>query len=64
MKGWEDAVRGRLYRSVRHTRTHASMGNLFGWIYGDRPEAFRQETWERYVRSLESSDLSAQELHD
>jgi len=52
MKGWDAAVAGTLYGSVRTVKTHANMGNLFGWIYGDMPEEFREETWERYVGSI------------
>jgi hypothetical protein len=46
--GWTDAVNGRLYNSVLDSKTHANMGNLFGWIYGDMPREFRLATWERY----------------
>lgn len=53
MRGWDDAVAGTLYRSVHEKKTHANMGNLFGWIYGDKPADFRQDTWERYVDSIE-----------
>jgi hypothetical protein len=53
MKGWDAAVAGTLYGSVHTVKTHANMGNLFGWIYGDKPEEFREATWARYVESLE-----------
>lgn len=49
LTGWTHAVSGRLYRSIRKTKTHANMGNLFGWIYGEQTEAFKRETWERYI---------------
>jgi hypothetical protein len=49
MRGWDAAVAGTLYGSVHVVKTHANMGNLFGWIYGDMPEEFREETWARYV---------------
>jgi len=26
------------------------MGNLFGWIYGDQPEDFKKDTWDRYIK--------------
>lgn len=51
LRGWDAAVEGSLYSSITSRKTHANMGNLFGWIYGDRPEAFRIETWERYVEA-------------
>lgn len=50
--GWADAVRGKLYETVHTKKTHQTMGNLFGWIYGDQPEDFRRETWKRYVDTL------------
>lgn len=53
--GWTDAVQGRLYRSIRLRKTHANMGNLFGWIYGEKTEAFRLATWERYLEEWETS---------
>lgn len=52
MRGWDAAVQGRLFGSVRTRTTHTGMGNLFGWIYGDQPESFRQATWGRYVQAL------------
>jgi hypothetical protein len=56
LKGWEDAVAGCLYGSVRTRKTHANMGNLFGWIYGDKPASFKDATWDRYVASLSLND--------
>jgi hypothetical protein len=52
MKGWQNAVAGRLYDSIRKRKTHANMGNMFGWIYGDKPAEFKDETWDRYTASL------------
>lgn len=52
MRGWEDAASGVLYDSVRTRKTHANMGNLFGWIFGEQSEGFREETWRHYVDSL------------
>ena len=52
MRGWDAAVAGTLYGSVHVVKTHANMGNLFGWIYGDMPEEFREATWARYVGAL------------
>jgi hypothetical protein len=49
---WGNAVAGILYDPIHTTKTHANMGNLFGWIYGDMPEEFREETWVRYVGRL------------
>lgn len=51
LRGWSAAVEGQLYRSILKKKTHTNMGNLFGWIYGDQPEQFRLETWDRYVSS-------------
>ena len=53
MQGWNDAVAGKLYDSIFRTKTHANMGNLFGWIYGDKPDDFKQQTWEQYIESLD-----------
>lgn len=55
MKGWDVAVSGTLYDSIQTTKTHANMGNLFGWIYGDVSDEFREQTWDRYVESLSLS---------
>ncbi|MFW6116299.1 MAG: hypothetical protein ACOC6F_01100 [bacterium] len=49
--GWSQAVNGQLFGSISSKKTHANMGNLFGWIYGDMPEEFRLETWRRYVEN-------------
>ena len=53
IQGWNDAVSGTLYKSVKIKKTHANIGNLFGWIYGDKSEEFKQETWERYIESID-----------
>ena len=52
LAGWTDAVNGRLYNSVLRSKTHANMGNLFGWIYGDMSREFRLETWARYEQAF------------
>ena len=52
LSGWASAVNGKLYKSVRKRKTHANMGNLFGWIYGDQDYDFRIDTWDRYVDNL------------
>lgn len=49
MSGWDDAVGGTLYSSIRKKKTHQNMGNLFGWIYGEQDQDFREATWDRYV---------------
>lgn len=45
------AENGLLYGTARRKKTHMNMGNLFGWIYGDQPDEFKLETWERYVNN-------------
>lgn len=49
LAGWTDAVNGKLYGSIFNKKTHANMGNMFGWIYGDQSLEFRKNTWEIYV---------------
>lgn len=49
LAGWTEGAEGRLYASVQKRKTHANMGNLFGWIYGDKPDEFRLATWRRYA---------------
>ena len=56
LSGWTRAVNGELFGSIHKRKTHTNMGNLFGWIYGDAPEAFRLETWRRYVDNLMTRD--------
>ena len=51
LTGWSKAVEGKLYKSIRDRKTHANMGNLFGWIYGDVSKEFRIKTWERYIQN-------------
>lgn len=46
--GWTDAVNGKFYDTVLTRKTHANMGNLFGWIYGQQSRDFKLETWYRY----------------
>lgn len=53
MRGWNAAVDGTLYQSVLNKKTHGNIGNLFGWIYGDKSADFKLEVWESYVSSLE-----------
>lgn len=49
LSGWTAAVNGRLFETVMVKKTHANMGNLFGWIYGQQSREFKLETWERYL---------------
>ncbi|MEE8522740.1 MAG: hypothetical protein V3T72_02315, partial [Thermoanaerobaculia bacterium] len=60
LAGWTDAVKGQLYETTVSTKkTHANMGNLFGWIYGEQDREFRLETWYRYLsRSLDKSETA------
>lgn len=51
LQGWRDAVKGDLYTGAYQYKTHANMGNLFGWIYGESPDKFREDTWERYIEN-------------
>lgn len=55
MTGWSEAVDGTLYGTILSKKTHAGMGNLFGWIYGNQSEGFQEATWERYIATLPSS---------
>jgi hypothetical protein len=49
MGGWTDAVNGRLYASTSERKTHANMGNLFGWIFGSQSSEFKAHLWELYL---------------
>ncbi len=57
-KGWTDAINGKLYSTVHKKKTHANIGNLFGWIYGDQSKEFKEETWERYIQNSTFYDKS------
>ena len=50
-KGWKDAVTGELYQSIKTKKTHANMGNLFGWIYGESSDDVKEEIWEQYIEN-------------
>ena len=50
-KGWKDAVTGELYQSIKTKKTHANMGNLFGWIYGEASDEFKEKAWEQYIEN-------------
>ncbi len=49
MGGWTDAVNGKLYASTSKRKTHANMGNLFGWIFGTKPQRFKDLIWTLYL---------------
>jgi hypothetical protein len=49
LSGWTAAVNGKLYESIFSKKTHANMGNLFGWIYGKQPPELRKAIWEHYL---------------
>ncbi len=52
MKGWADAaVKQNRYATIDSHKTHANMGNLFGWIFGDKSEDFKKEIWELYLEN-------------
>ncbi len=50
MAGWTEGEKGELYATIWEKRTHANMGNLFGWIYGEKSAEFRDTTWQRYLQ--------------
>ena len=51
MGGWTDAVNGKLYASTAKRKTHANMGNLFGWIFGQQPDDFKLQIWSLYLEN-------------
>jgi len=53
LAGWTDAVNGKLYNSIRQKKTHSNMGNLIGWIYGDKSDEFRLSMWQHYIDNSE-----------
>jgi hypothetical protein len=64
MTGWAAAARGVLYETSRSEKTHANMGNLFGWIYGDESEDFKEDTWDRYVSTLPINQEAEEDAFD
>lgn len=50
-RGWNDAIKGKLYDSIKVKKTHANMGNLFGWIYGDCPDEMIKKVWDSYIEN-------------
>ena len=51
LAGWTRAVQGDLFATVMEKKTHANMGNLFGWIYGEQSREFRLATWYHYLEN-------------
>lgn len=51
MGGWTDAVSGKRYATIDSRKTHANMGNLFGWVFGAKPDDFRMQIWELYLEN-------------
>jgi hypothetical protein len=50
MAGWTDAAHhGTRYATIDTKKTHQNMGNLFGWIFGPKDEAFRDKIWSLYL---------------
>lgn len=54
LSGWTRAVQGELYATATEKKTHANMGNLFGWIYGEQSQEFKLATWYRYLENAVS----------
>lgn len=52
-RGWGAAVKGKLYKSIKKKRTHANMGNLHGWIYGDCSDEKKEKIWNQYIENTE-----------
>lgn len=46
---WTDAVNGKRYATIDKRKTHANMGNLFGWIFDKQPQKFKDLIWTLYV---------------
>ena len=51
MGGWTDAVNGKRYATIDSRKTHANMGNLFGWIFGHKDNEFKEEIWKLYLEN-------------
>lgn len=50
-RGWNDALKGKLYNSIKRKKTHTNMGNLFGWIYGDCSDEMKERIWNQYIEN-------------
>ena len=51
MGGWTDAANGKRYATIDSRKTHANMGNLFGWIFGQKDNEFKEEIWKLYLEN-------------
>jgi hypothetical protein len=49
MSGWTDTANGKRYAIIDTRKTHTNMGNLFGWIFGQKDDAFREKIWLLYL---------------
>ena len=49
MRGWTEAVKGDRFATIDDRKTHTNMGNLFGWIFGNKPQKFKEVVWALYV---------------
>lgn len=50
-RGWNDALDGKLYNSIKEKKTHSNIGNLFGWIYGNCSEDMKEKVWNQYIKN-------------
>jgi len=50
-KGWNDAIKGKLYDTIKAKKAHTNIGNLFGWIYGDCSDEMIKKVWETYIEN-------------
>lgn len=51
MGSWTDAVHGKRYATIDTRKTHANMGNLFGWIFGQKDDEFKEKIWNLYIEN-------------
>ncbi len=51
LAGWTEAEKGHLYESNLSKKTHTNMGNLFGWIFGEKPDEFNHQIWDLYLEN-------------
>ena len=51
LAGWTEAEKGHLYDSNTKKKTHTNMGNLFGWIFGEKSDDFKLQIWELYLEN-------------
>lgn len=50
-RGWNDALDGKLYDTIKEIKTHSNIGNLFGWIYGDCSDEMKERIWNQYIEN-------------